>query len=354
MKIGILTHHYIANYGAFLQTYSLQNAIQKLFPDSEVYVINYVLKKHRLINFFGWFRFKINKDKISNYFDKIKIPFIFKKFEKKYLKLTKKVNNYNDINNLELDTIIIGSDEVWNYEDKKSYDPIKFGKNLKCKNIITYAPSTGKSDINKIPDEILEGLNNISSFSSRDYNSNLLVTKYTSKECTKVLDPTFLFEFKEYQSPLINKIKNEKYILIYYCDGIDNDSINRIKDYASRNNLKIYGAGDYQSWYDDFSININPFEWVEMFKYAQFVITGTFHGTVFSIKSHKQFYNYMKNKSRIKKISSLLSDLEIGNRELFCDELIDYVKVDSLLNERRRISFNYLKSSIGSEYDGEN
>ena len=40
MKIGILTHHYINNFGAFLQAYSLQQAVQDLYPDDEVYIID--------------------------------------------------------------------------------------------------------------------------------------------------------------------------------------------------------------------------------------------------------------------------------------------------------------------------
>ena len=42
MKIGILTHHYIKNYGAFLQVYALQENLKKAFPNDEIYVINYI------------------------------------------------------------------------------------------------------------------------------------------------------------------------------------------------------------------------------------------------------------------------------------------------------------------------
>lgn len=33
MKIGILTHQYINNYGAFLQAWALREAISELFPE---------------------------------------------------------------------------------------------------------------------------------------------------------------------------------------------------------------------------------------------------------------------------------------------------------------------------------
>ena len=57
MKIGILTHQYINNYGAFLQAWALQEAIAELFPNDEVQIIDYVNLKHFIINAGGWFRF---------------------------------------------------------------------------------------------------------------------------------------------------------------------------------------------------------------------------------------------------------------------------------------------------------
>lgn len=44
--IGIITHHYIKNYGAFLQAYALQETLKILYPFSEVEIINYINRKH--------------------------------------------------------------------------------------------------------------------------------------------------------------------------------------------------------------------------------------------------------------------------------------------------------------------
>ncbi len=349
MKIGILTHHYVKNYGAFLQCYALQECLNKMFPKDEIYIIDYVNYKHLLINVAGWFRFNINKDSFKSYIQKIQIPFIFSKIENKYLNKTKKAKNYKDINKLKLDMIIIGSDEVWNYEDKKSFDLIKFGKNLKCKNIITYAPSTGKSNVDKCPNSVIQALKNIKSFSARDDNAEKLVNKYTDKKCTRVLDPTFLYDFPDYNSMLINKIKKENYILIYYCDGITDNMIFEIKKYAKKNNFKIYGAGEYKNWFDTLPVNVNPFEWVELFKNAEMVITGTFHGTVFSIKCKKNFYNYTTNESRIRKINSLLKQLSIKDRNLSICKIgendIDYKRVYNIIEIEKNKSLDYIKSN---------
>lgn len=350
MKIGILTHHYIKNYGAFLQVYALQETLKKEFPNDEIYVINYINRKHLIINMAGWFRFNPRKDTFKNYFQKITIPSIFNTMEKKYLNLTKKVYNFKQVNNLNLDAIIIGSDEVWHYEDKKSYDPIKFGLGLSCKNIITYAPSLGSSNIAKAPLEVIEGLKNIKEFSARDDLAEKLVEKYTQKKCIRVLDPTFLYDFPEYSSNVVDRLKEEKYILMYYCDGLPENKKYLIQQYAKKNNLKIYGAGEYKKWFDAFPININPFEWVEMFRNAELIFTGTFHGTVFSIKSEKQFFNYLSNPSRIKKVSSLLNEFGINNRTSFFDKKnIDYQKININILKMRKKSIKYVKEAITEE-----
>lgn len=57
MKIGILTHQYINNYGAFLQAYALREAVAEMFPNDNVEIINYINFKHFIINTCGWYRF---------------------------------------------------------------------------------------------------------------------------------------------------------------------------------------------------------------------------------------------------------------------------------------------------------
>ena len=87
MKIGILTHHYINNFGAFLQAYALQTTLQELFKDDEVVLINDLNLKHFIINTGGWFRLR-NYEGIKSWFHKIRVPITFAKERKKYFNLT--------------------------------------------------------------------------------------------------------------------------------------------------------------------------------------------------------------------------------------------------------------------------
>lgn len=356
-KIGILTHHYIHNYGAFLQGYALQEAVKSLYPNDEVYIIDFVNKKHAIKNTLGWFRYNPNKDSIKSYIQKIKLPGIFKKTQKEYYNLTKRIRNTEELNNLKLDAIIVGSDEVWHYEDIARH-PMKFGYKVKVPKLIAYAPSTGSSNVKEgIPEYVKEGMKNFTGLSARDDNAEELIKNVLGKECTRVLDPTLLYEFPEYSSKFVDYIKSQKFILMYYCDNLPDTIKNEIIEYANKNGYKIFGAGEYKKWFTETFVDINPFEWVEMFRNAQIVFTGTFHGAVFSIKSRKNFYAYLTNPSRIKKVGSLLKQIGIEDRTMNNENVdkifnniennINYEEVYKKIEVEKNRSLEYLKENIG-------
>ena len=356
-KIGILTHHYIHNYGAFLQGYALQEAVKSLYPNDEVYIIDFVNKKHAIKNTLGWFRYNPNKDSIKSYIQKIKLPGIFKKTQKEYYNLTKRIRNTEELNNLKLDAIIVGSDEVWHYEDIARH-PMKFGYEVKVPKLIAYAPSTGSSNVKEgIPEYVKEGMKNFTGLSARDDNAEELIKNVLGKECTRVLDPTLLYEFPEYSSKFVDYIKSQKFILMYYCDNLPDTIKNEIIEYANKNGYKIFGAGEYKKWFTETFVDINPFEWVEMFRNAQIVFTGTFHGAVFSIKSRRNFYAYLTNPSRIKKVGSLLKQIGIEDRTMNNENVdkifnniennINYEEVYKKIEVEKNRSLEYLKENIG-------
>ena len=147
MKIGIITHHAVVNFGAYWQACSLLKTVQALYPDSEVYIINFIQPKHLFINNVGWFLFYKNRNNVRHWNNVFRLPFTLYAERKKHMPLTKMCFTAEQINKLGLDTIIVGSDEVCNYNDSKSVSPVKFGEGLTCKNLISYAPSAGNSSI---------------------------------------------------------------------------------------------------------------------------------------------------------------------------------------------------------------
>ena len=348
MKIGILTHHYINNFGAFLQTYALQEAIKEMYPKDEVVVINAINLKHFIINTGGWFRFYKNRENVKAWLEKIQLPITFFKARKKYLNLTKRCYSTKSINKLGLDCIVIGSDEVWNYQEGKGNAAVKFGEGLECKRLIAYAPSVGKSSVTEsLPQYIEKGLKRFYAISARDDLTEQFVNEIVKIKPKRVLDPTFLASFPKETC----KKAKKPYIMFYYCDGIPAELKQQIIDEAHSKGFNVYGAGECDKKYSDITVNLSPFEWVGMFRNAEFVFTGTFHGAVFSILNHRQFQVYMTNQSRIKKITSLLNqfsinlkdvDLMQGNKPF--SEKIQYSVVDNRIETLRKESREFLES----------
>lgn len=263
------------------------------------------------------------------------------------------MKSVTDINKEQFDVVIIGSDEVWN-TDAVGVDKIKFGLGLEAKKIVSYAASAGSVDANsKVPDFVIEGLKKFNSISVRDYSTQNLVKKYLGFDPIIVLDPTFLYEIPFSEPKKYRDIIKKDYILVYYSNLTDKH-IKEIKNYARDNGLIIIGAGHFGKWFDYNLIDINPLEWNYLFKKAKFVITGTFHGTIFSIIHSKLFCVYPTSPNRVKKVYSLLSQLDLIERMLdkqsniieILNIPIDYSTVDSKLNEMREISLEFLKNSL--------
>ena len=351
MRIGILTHHYINNFGAFLQAYSLQEAIKEIYPKADVYIINCVNIKHFVINTGGWFRFYKKKENIACWVNKIKLPWTFAKERKKHMSLTSICYNAKGIEKFNMDYIVIGSDEVWNYSETKGNAKVKFGIGLNKEKLIAYAPSVGETKGVDIPEYVINGIKKFKAVSARDYLTEELVEKIRNEEISRVVDPTFLVKIPDETVEGINR----PYILFYYCDGLKEEEKKKIFAYAKKKNMDIYGAGECDKKYSKITVNLTPFQWVWMFRNAEYIITGTFHGTVFSMLNHRQFACYLTNQSRIEKVGSLLRDFGLNEKQTngTAEELIrqiekkiDYDDIEKKINVSREKSIKFLADNI--------
>ncbi len=352
MKIGILTHHYINNFGAFLQAYALQTALQEMYPNDEVQIIDCMNVKHFVINAGGWFRFYKNKETLSDWLQKIKLPITFAKARKKYMALTPTCYNAKDIEKLGLDYIVVGSDEVWNYQETKGNAKVKFGVGLEKEKLVAYAPSVGQTHETDVPEYVKTGILKFKAVSARDQLTEELAEKIRNEEIERVTDPTFLVHIPDEEVPVVT----QPYMLFYYCDGLSEVEKQKLIDCAHKKGMAVYGAGECDKRYTDITVNLTPFQWVWMFRNAACVVTGTFHGAVFSMLNHRQFACYLTNPSRIRKVSSLLGEFGLANRRCegnaiqiieTLNQKIDYDSIEVEFNKRRSKSKKFLKRAIG-------
>ena len=156
----------------------------------------------------------------------------------------------------------------------------------------------GKSS-NQIPSSIVNHLQNFKSISVRDDNTKQRLIEAGFKETKKVLDPTLLEDIRKlYQNQVIDK----KYVLIYltqYPIKLTSHIINEIKEFSSLIIAKFFQLVSTTNLQIKI-LGISPFEWLDFFANSKYIITNTFHGTVFSILYSKNLLLIKLNRLIIK------------------------------------------------------
>ncbi|EKO3714469.1 polysaccharide pyruvyl transferase family protein [Vibrio metschnikovii] len=347
MKIGILTFHDGINHGGFFQAFSTYSFLKNNGYDVEI--INYKNRKHWLQEYKSFLCVKNPFVLISN----LRKIIAFKKDQKK-MDLGRFSLNTKNIKN-SYDVIIVGSDIVWNYEwSFLGNDPVYFGHGLNSKKWISYAPSFGSVSYSpkSIPSYVESGLKKFSHISVRDENSKEIVNVVSGRDSKIVLDPTFLLD----TNGMENSIDiSEPYFLIYAYLLSDND-INQALDFARKKNLKVVAIGYKVAMADINIINVGPFDWIGYFSKADYVLTSTFHGTLYSIKYKKNFI-VSSNENILNKTETILSKLGLRSKlstgnldfEDVFSEGIDYDHVNSVLVSLIEESKKYLIEAIESD-----
>ncbi|MES9940605.1 MAG: polysaccharide pyruvyl transferase family protein [Candidatus Thiodiazotropha sp. 6PLUC2] len=371
MKVKILSMQKVINYGSFMQAYALKKIIESYGHNVEFCDFKSGSSRHRGEKVTPITKLEKLK-KLPSYIISPKSYVSKKIFNRKKLKCFHKtiwpLLNIDDNVNLDYksDLFVIGSDEVFNYTQNHAfgYVPAFFGYDNNSNVIISYAASAGYTDILDIEkdgmiEEIKIGFRNFDMISVRDQNTYEIVKHFTNKVPTMVLDPTLLYDFTEHNYDEPDIAKNGKYLLVYaYTDRLDSkEDIKLVKSYAKKRGLKIVSAGFFHEWCD-YNLVLKPFELLSLFKYAEGVITDTFHGTIFSIINKRPFLSLLryqnKRGSNSNKLKFLLKQLGLESRvynnkddfEIQLNKSIQYDKVDNCLEELRKTSNQYLSDSL--------
>ena len=353
MKIGIVTVFYTENCGSVLQATALSEKLEEF--GHEVY---FVSTRNKLSGH-SFRRLARNCAKavkgrkgLRDAVDK----FLY------YDRYIKSHFNMIPVESLDmLDRIVIGSDTVWDITSayfQESRD-IFWMEGTSRLPTITYAASVANSsyeqlDELKYPQKAIESYQAVS---VRDQYTYDYVRQSTSKIPTIVCDPTLLHD-KIYYINKCNMIHSEKYLLLYLFNEPEKDVQVQIKEFAAKHNLRIKALvclGKRISFADEW-VESTIENFLSYFYQADFVITNTFHGTVFSVIFNKQFVvlDYKKVK-----INEFLHQTTLQNRLVDCItekklmEEIDYKGVNDRLLGLREAGEKFLKVNIGSDEFGE-
>lgn len=368
MKIGILTLPLINNYGGILQAFALLKTLNKLnynsflidkksYPKSRFYFLKikikylfyYLVKKEKK----SWVLSNKEREKREKE-RSVNTSFFINKYVQPR---TKAIYSSKELIELskDFDAIIVGSDQVWRpkYTDNIYDYYLSFVEEQACCKKIAYAASFGTDSWEYSMEEEKECSRLIKLFkaiSVREISGVNLCQSKLGVNVSHVLDPTMLLTAKDYIE--IIKIDSEKKstgdLMVYLLDR--NSESNSIVDLFS----KDYTVFNFES--SNVSSNPRVEEWIRGFYDAQFIITDSFHGCVFSILFNKPFIAIGNLKRGVARFESLLSTFNLEDRLLtgynkhkiyaLKSEAIDWDPINKILEQRRKESLAFLTNSL--------
>ncbi len=382
MRISILTFCKTINYGAALQCYALSTYLKSL--GHSVSIINLELpsnncnrKKRSLLrrivskiirtardliiskpNVTGEYeRYKTSSDKYIIY--EKETWTLFNDFsENRIGGFTSIFTSYEDIKDSypQADLYIVGSDQVWNPQITGRNVFLYFFSFLNNEPRISYAASFGGSEqIDFGEDGTIELKNLLLKFNAisvRDYVGLNILKQQFNFPAIQVVDPTLLLDSKIYSELADESEENAKGYLYEYKFIINDSWSEIIKEIAAHLNLKVRSDGEF--------IDIDGFEyhpvqsiqgWLKVIKTADFVVSDSFHCTIFCILFKKQFITTPSYKGGEGRMVSLLKDLGIEDKFFYniadirkrkesvynpIDYDLVYQKLDKLSGESKR------------------
>lgn len=381
MKIGIITFNSAHNYGAVLQAWATQTYLEK--QGHQVEVINL-----RLPAIDNVYKIAVNKKYVNNKYanvilnkarvikrcisdlEKYKRYRTFERFINRKLHVTKMYQCSQELKedtSLKYDVLIAGSDQIWNSSLTKLLEGAYFldfgGKDTKR---ISYAASIGRKELPQNEIELVRHyLQELDYISVREVNAYKAIEPLTSKEVEIVADPTFLLEradFDKLKQPFPVK---QPYIYVHNVHLAKKDMrlFEVAEELSKRTGLPIVTNRkdeQYSNVVGRFTSG-KPEQFIGVISEAEYVVTNSFHATVFALIYHRNFITipHITNPDRMQ---NLLGELGIANHliaskkrvpEDLSELDIDYDEVESRKSKMRKTSVAFLEKAIrGPKVEG--
>lgn len=326
MRIAIITLPLIGNYGGILQNYALQTVLKRMGHTVETITLPWELQQ-------PWWRKPLayGKRSIDKYvLRRRKMPVFYEQWYNRTLPIlvhdmwnfveehihTRRIENFTDISEGEYDAFVMGSDQIW--RPMYSYRPIMnayldFAKDWKNTKRLAYAASFGTdqweySELQTRQCTALAAL--FDGISVREEAAVRLCREHLHCEAVHVLDPTMLLAAEDYVALLKDKkLEAPRGELLTYVLDETPEKARIIEKVANHFQYAIYRANSrFEDWTAPLTERKQPpvEQWLKDFQDAKFVITDSFHATVFSILFGKPFI-VIGNKARgLSRIDSLL------------------------------------------------
>lgn len=386
-KVGIVSCYFQPNYGSMLQAYATQLALDKLEYENETIDItgfNGEIKKAKLKYFIkasltsGILLTKIGraKDTVvrklskSEYTDNVAMRNqAFKRFEKKYFKMSPIYFSKREFGEKCIESyssVLVGSDQLWLPGNiAADYYTLNFVPG--SVNTIAYATSFGQSTLPKDSSKLASVfLKKIKHISVREEAGQKLVRKLADRNVPVVCDPTLLFTGDDWLSIQAEKpLIAEKYIFVYFLGNnpVHREFVKRLKAETGLPVVVLPHIDEFVKADEECSdiqlYDIDPGQFLNLIRNAEYVCTDSFHCSVFSIQYRKTFFTFRRFANKNKQstnsrldtlfnLTGITGRLMEGNENVTTcvNSQIDFDKAHKRLEIARNESYKYLRNAL--------
>ncbi len=383
MNIGIITIQKTpCSFGAALQSYALWRYLKD--QSHNVKIIDLLRPCHNaykdssnLASFHS--TKKRNKESLILFLKEWMNPFSWrskilnKKWEKEFYRFSENAEytrTYQSVDDLysdppKFDVYISGSDQVWNTDMPFEVAPymldfVKVGIKM------SYASSFGKDNV---PQELFPYIQRL--LSSYDYlsvreQSSISLLNRMGLRAISVVDPTFLVDSGIWYS-MCTPFKGSAGAIFYFSMYGAPEFDGHVSKFACEQKrlvmAKQKGLLCYPNRKNVDISYVPPTEWLTLIKDAEYVITDSFHATVFSIIFKKKFVSIISNSKyaqrRKVRIVDLLTSLGLQERLIYSSDAhrladvitkdINYEAVSTKVNFKVKESKIYLQKALAGE-----
>lgn len=332
MKIGILTFHRSQNYGSVLQAFALSSFINNALKQNAE-IVDYVPEAINNYNIFvspKSLRDVVrNAVSLANFHMRKMRRDGFTEFLNNRLPLSRTVTANDNCARFisdNYDAVICGSDQIW-CPDAPEFQSIYFLHNVTDCKKIAYAASIGNGKLTdqvKVP-SVKEDLLDFRGISMRENDGCEQIKSITHRnDVNTVVDPTLLLESKDYDRICSPRLINNDYIF-FYSVGFNKQDAEFVRALSKATKKPVYtlfsntNSLKYKSYGVKFAKHQSPEDFLSLVKYADLVISSSFHGTAFSVIYKKTFFSLFRideNKNVItdNRIENLLKELGLTSR----------------------------------------
>ena len=363
MKIYTVTYlnH---NYGSILQAYALQQKLLQL--GGEPVILQRRKNKKYKTAIKSFVKLLMPKKNYSLY-ERIKLEIQKNKYSEKNRKLNSFISNHlivkmiakpeEIITELSSDSILLaGSDQIWSMINGPLNDWYTFNWKGLPSNIMrfSYAASIGLAHLENDQKEIYRNkLKGFKKISLREEQAANELRPVLGNDVRCDIDPTLFFGADFWEEISADRLENRPYIFVYMLRP-DNRIIDMARALALEKNCTVIYTGLLSDNYKGVKTvcNAGVEDFISYIMHAEYVLTNSFHGTVFSVLFEKQFLS-VKISSTSSRVENLLEKTGLTDRLISDpDDIsrmmspINYATAHKALEKERSYSEKYLREII--------